>query len=236
MLRNLVVAITGASGAIYGVRLLDVLLAAGRSVHLVISPAGAEVLRLELGLKVDCERFRLEDLLPPEAALATDSPLRRWLARSNQSASGRRQPAEQTAAVPQQPKRRGTVYYHRYQDFFAPIASGSHLTGGMAVCPCSMDTLAAIASGLSANLIQRAADIHLKERRPLILVPRETPLSAIQLDNMRRAAEAGAVLLPAMPGFYHDPNEIGDLVDFVVGRVCDQLSVEHQLFRRWGQK
>jgi 4-hydroxy-3-polyprenylbenzoate decarboxylase len=202
-------------------------LAAGRNVHLVISPAGAQVLRLELGLEVDLERFRVEDVLPTESALAADSPLRRWLARNDAGSSS-------TGA--KRPERRGTVYYHRYQDFFAPIASGSHLTGGMAICPCSMDTLAAVATGLSANLIQRAADIHLKERRPLVLVPRETPLSSIQLDNMRRAAEAGAVVLPAMPGFYHDPREMGDLVDFIVGRVCDQLSVEHHLFRRWGEK
>jgi 4-hydroxy-3-polyprenylbenzoate decarboxylase len=104
----------------------------------------------------------------------------------------------------------------------------------MVICPCSGSTVSAIACGASNNLIQRAADVHLKERRPLILVPRETPLSTIQLDNMKRCAEAGAVVLPAMPGFYHGPQSIADLVDFVVARICDQLRVEHCLMRRWG--
>lgn len=229
MSRNLVLAITGASGAIYGVRLLEVLLAAGRSVHLLISPAGAKVLELELGLRVDLERFCLADLLPPESDLDADSPLQRFRSRAAVgSESGSLGESGSDSA--------GTVHHHHYQDYTAPVASGSHLTGGMAICPCSMDTLGAIASGLSTNLVQRAADIHLKERRRLILVPRETPLSAIQLENMRRVAEAGAVVLPAMPGYYHEPQQIGDLVDFVVGRVCDQLSVEHHLLRRWGQK
>ena len=106
----------------------------------------------------------------------------------------------------------------------------------MVVCPCSMGTLGSIANGLSANLIHRAADVHLKERRKLIVVPRETPLSVVQLENMRRAAEAGAVVLPAMPGYYHGPRGMRDLVDFIVGRVCDQLEVEHHLLRRWGER
>jgi 4-hydroxy-3-polyprenylbenzoate decarboxylase len=116
----------------------------------------------------------------------------------------------------------------------ASIASGSFLTDGMVVCPCSGSTVSAIAHGASNNLIQRAADVHLKERRKLVLVPRETPLSVIQLDNLRRCAEAGAIVLPAMPGFYHRPQSISDLVDFVVARICDQLGVEHELARRWG--
>jgi 4-hydroxy-3-polyprenylbenzoate decarboxylase len=132
---------------------------------------------------------------------------------------------------------RGTapIRYHHYTDFMAPLASGSFLTGGMVVCPCSGSTLSGIAHGASNNLIQRAADVHLKERRKLILVPRETPLSIIQLDNMRRAAEAGAVILPAMPGWYHGVKSLQDLVDFVVARILDQLGVPHQLMRRWGE-
>ena len=127
------------------------------------------------------------------------------------------------------------LHYHDYRDFMAGIASGSFLTGGMVVCPCSMGTVAAIAHGLSQNLIQRAADVHLKERRKLILVPRETPLGVVQLRNLLSCAEAGAVILPAMPAFYTRPRELADMVDFVVGRVCDQLGVEHALSRRWGE-
>ena len=114
-------------------------------------------------------------------------------------------------------------------------ASGSFLTGGMAVVPCSMGTVAAIAHGLSQNLIHRAADVHLKERRKLILVPRETPLHLIHLRNLVACAEAGAVVLPASPGFYTKPRSLQDAVDFVVARVCDQLGVPHRLLQRWGE-
>jgi 4-hydroxy-3-polyprenylbenzoate decarboxylase len=199
---NLVLAITGASGAAYAVRLLDVLLAAGRDVDLTISPAGQAVLREELGRNVALDAFRLGDLLPSDR---TKSP---------------------------QP---GKLRYYHHQDLMAPIASGSYLTAGMIVCPCSGGTLAAIAHAMGTNLIHRAAEVHLKERRKLILVPRETPLSLPQLDNMKRAAEAGAIVLPASPGFYHGAKSIGDLVDFVVARICDQLGVEHKLIRRWGE-
>jgi 4-hydroxy-3-polyprenylbenzoate decarboxylase len=128
----------------------------------------------------------------------------------------------------------GQVQYHHYRDFRAGIASGSFLTSGMVVCPCSMGTVAAIAHGLSQNLIHRAADVHLKERRRLVLVPRETPLNIVQLRNLTSCVEAGAVVLPAMPAFYTRPRSLEDAVDFVVGRVCDQLGVEHQLLSRWG--
>jgi len=124
--------------------------------------------------------------------------------------------------------------YHHFKDFRAGIASGSFLTAGMVVCPCSMGTLAAIAQGHSENLIHRAADVHLKERRKLVLVPRETPLGMVQLRNMLAVTEAGAVVLPAAPGFYHRPKALGDLVDFIVARICDQLGVEHPLSSRWG--
>jgi flavin prenyltransferase len=197
---DLVVALTGASGSPYGVRLLEVLLRAGRTVHLTLSPAAAEVLEHETGRRVRLDRFALADLLGDEAA----------------------------AAGP------GQVHYHHFQDFRAGIASGSFLTAGMAVCPCSMGTAAAIAHGLSQNLIHRAADVHLKERRRLVLVPRETPLHVVQLRNLTRCAEAGAVVLPAMPAFYTRPRDLSDAIDFIVGRVCDQLGVAHDLLRRWG--
>jgi len=198
---DLVLALTGASGAPYGVRLLEVLLQVGRRVHLTLSPAGAEVLQQELDRRVCLECFALADLLGDTAKDV---------------------PAEQ-------------VVYHHYRDFRAGIASGSFLTAGMVVCPCSMGTVAAIAHGLSQNLIHRAADVHLKEKRRLILVPRETPLHVVQLRNLVACAEAGAVVLPAMPGFYTRPQSLQDAVDFIVGRVCDQLAVEHKLLRRWGQ-
>ncbi len=127
------------------------------------------------------------------------------------------------------------LHYHQFRNFQAGIASGSFLTGGMVICPCSMGTLAAIAHGISENLIHRAADVHLKERRKLVLVPRETPLGLIQLRNMTAVTEAGAVVLPAMPAFYTQPRTVADLIDFVVGRICDQLAVEHRLMERWGQ-
>ncbi len=127
------------------------------------------------------------------------------------------------------------LQYHHYRNFQAGIASGSFLTAGMVVCPCSMGTVAAIAHGTSENLIHRAADVHLKERRKLIVVPRETPLGVIQLRNLATLAEAGAVVLPAMPAFYTLPKTIDDMIDFIVGRVCDQLGVEHGLLNRWGE-
>jgi 4-hydroxy-3-polyprenylbenzoate decarboxylase len=196
---DLVLALTGASGAPYGVRLLEVLLRLGRTVHLTISPAAVEVMERELDRRVRLDHFALSDLL---GDAATGSP--------------------------------GRVEYHHFMNFQAGIASGSFLTGGMVICPCSMGTAAAIAHGLSQNLIHRAADVHLKERRKLILVPRETPLSAIHLRNLAACAEAGAVVLPAMPAFYTLPRTLQDQVDFIVGRVCDQLGVEHQLLHRWG--
>lgn len=197
---DLVLAMTGASGAGYGLHLLKVLLRAGRTVHLTLSPAAVEVLREEEDCNVQLHDFRLEDLLGEDALLAGP----------------------------------GQVHYHHYQDFRAGIASGSFLTAGMAVCPCSMGTVSAIAHGTSQNLIHRAADVHLKERRKLVLVPRETPLSVVQLRNLTACAEVGAVVLPAMPAFYTRPKTLTDCLDFIVGRICDQLGVEHDLLKRWG--
>lgn len=227
MTQNLVLAVTGASGAIYAVRLLEVLLGAGRDVHLVMSRAGAEVFRHELGLEVDLDDFRPESLQLGEGPAARSSSLHRLWVESLAAREGQQESPS--------PGQRGRLEYHRNDDFMSPIASGSHLTSGMVVCPCSGGTMSAIAHAASTNLIHRAADVHLKEGRKLVLVPRETPLSAIQLENMRRVVEAGAVVLPAMPGFYHGVRSIVDLVDFVVARICDQLGVEQNLIQRWGK-
>ena len=195
----LVVGITGASGAAYAVRLLEVLLEAGREVHLAISPSGQAVIETELGLAVDLDRFDVAALLrrPPPAG--------------------------------------GVLHYHHYKNLMAPIASGSFLTAAMVICPCSGSTLSAIAHSMGENLIHRAAEVHLKERRKLVVVPRETPLSLPQLKNMQAIHEAGAVVLPAAPGFYHGAATVADLVDFVVARICDQLCVANSLIRRWGE-
>jgi flavin prenyltransferase len=130
----------------------------------------------------------------------------------------------------------GQLRAYGREEWFAPVASGSNPPRAMVVCPCTMGTLAAIANGLSDNLIERAADVVLKERRLLILVPRETPLSVVHLENMLRLARSGAVILPANPGFYHHPKSAEDLVDFVVARVLDHLGVAHELMPRWGQE
>ncbi len=128
----------------------------------------------------------------------------------------------------------GQLKVYGREEWFAPLASGSNPPDAMVVCPCTMGTLAAIAAGLSKDLIERAADVVLKEGRKLVLVPRETPFSAIHLENMLRLARAGAVILPPNPGFYHHPQTVQDLVDFVVARILDQIGVPHQLMRRWG--
>jgi 4-hydroxy-3-polyprenylbenzoate decarboxylase len=149
-------------------------------------------------------------------------------------------------ALPAQPREATRLLAGRYgardgqlevfgrEDWMAPVASGSNPADAMAICPCTMGTLAAVAHGLADNLIERAADVMLKERRPLVLVPRETPLSAIHLENMLALARAGAVIVPPAPGFYARPQSIADLVDFVVARVLDQLGVPHALGPRWG--
>ena len=191
---DLVLAMTGASGAPYAVRLLQTLCKLGRTIHLAISPSAVQVLREETGLKLSADRF--------DAAVFGDlSP--------------------------------GRLVFHDHRDFSAGIASGSFLTGGMVIIPCSMSTLGAIAHGVTTNLITRAADVHLKERRKLIVVPRETPLSLIHLENMLQLTRAGGIVLPAMPGWYHRPRQLDDLVDFIVGRICDQLGISNQLIARW---
>jgi 4-hydroxy-3-polyprenylbenzoate decarboxylase len=192
-------ALTGASGMPYGIRLLECLLASGARVYLLYSQAAQIVARQEMDLALP-GRARDAEAFFSERFGAAAGQLR---------AFGR-------------------------EEWFAPVASGSNPADAMVVCPCTMGTLAAVAQGLADNLIQRAADVMLKERRPLILVPRETPLSAIHLENMLRLARAGAVVLPANPGFYHRPASVEAIVDFVVARVLDQLRIAHQLMQRWG--
>lgn len=191
----LVVAVTGASGAPYAVRLLEALAAAGRDVWLVVSPHGWRLLDTESGVA------SLGDLRARVGSALWDAHV--------------------------------TVFDDG--DRGARPASGSARTAGMVVCPCSMGTVAAVAAGTSRSLVERAADVTLKERRPLVLVPRETPLSAIHLENMLRVTRAGAVVLPAAPGFYHRPGTVAELVDFVVARVLDQLGVDHAVGRRWAE-
>lgn len=227
MKRNLAVAITGASGAAYSVRLIEVLLAAGCDVHLTISPSGQAVLKHELDLAIDLENFNKANLLLEAERSATDAKLIALRARAGIS-------SEESSVLAVQLGNTGEIHYHHYQDMMAPLASGSFLTSGMVICPCSGSTLGAIANGMGNNLIHRAAEVHLKERRKLVLVTRETPLSLPHLDNLRKTAEAGAVVLPASPGFYHGARTIRDLVDFIVGRICDQLGIENMMVSRWG--
>ena len=197
-------ALTGASGMAYGVRLLECLLHAGQRVQLVYSQAAQIVARQEMDFE-----------LPSRPAEARESLLARFshiaeVDRNNLQVFGR-------------------------EEWFAPLASGSNPPDAMIVCPCTMGTLAAIAQGLSDKLIERAADVVLKEGRKLVLVPRETPFSAIHLENMLRLVRAGAVILPPSPGFYHHPQNVQDIVDFVVARVLDQIGVAHTLMQRWGE-
>jgi flavin prenyltransferase len=227
MKQNIVVAITGASGATYAIRLMEVLAAAGCDVHLTISAAAQTVLKQELDLTVDLENFNPSMLMLDTGPTPKDTKLQ-----TIRSMAGISSDSSNVLAVGSGEP--GEFHYHHYRDFLAPIASGSYTTDGMVICPCSSGTLSAIVHGTSTNLIQRAAEVHLKERRKLILVPRETPLSLVMLDNLRRAAEAGAIILPAMPAFYHGVKSIGDLVDFIVARICDQLGIENSLIQRWG--
>lgn len=192
--RPIVMAVTGASGAPYAVRLLETLVAHERRVSLIVSDHGLRLLDTELGIRSVAE---LRDRVGSGA----------W---------------------------DEMVHVYDDRDRGAAPASGSALTAGMVICPCSMGTLSALAAGASRSLVERAGDVALKERRRLILVPRETPYSAIHLDNMLTLTRAGAIVLPASPGFYHRPRTIDDLVNFVVARVLDHLGVEHALVPRWG--
>ncbi len=195
---EIVVAITGASGSIYGLRLVEELLRAGRPVTLLLSRPGLEVLRYETGLDWQGPAAQLEAQM--RAHFGAGEQLRHFAA----------------------------------DDLFAPVASGSAAPAAVVIVPCSMGTAGRIAAGSSDSLIERVADVALKERRELLLVPRETPFSQIHLQNLLRLSRAGAHILPAMPAFYHRPSTLAELVDFVVGKILDSLRIEHRLVPRWG--
>ncbi|MCH2203728.1 MAG: UbiX family flavin prenyltransferase [Fuerstiella sp.] len=215
---SIVVAITGASGSAYAIRLLQGLLKFNHTVDLVVSEAARQVMQHEIGIPFPSDTASESEWKSLIAGCLSDWNAKSW----------KLKPLE-TAQLA------GSLRVHHSLDFSAGIASGSSETRGMVICPCSTGTLSAVSSGASANLIHRAADVHLKERRRLILVPRETPLSRITLTNMLTATDAGAVVLPAMPGYYHRPGDIADLIDFVVARICDQLQIKHDFSSRWGE-
>lgn len=198
--RTVALAITGASGAAYGLRLLECLLQAGVRVPLMLSQPGQVVIAMETDLR-----------LP-----GTPREIERFL-------------AEHYGAAP------GQLQVYGKDQWTAPLASGSGAPDAMVVCPCTSGTLAAIATGSSDHLLERAADVVIKEQRKLILVHREMPVSAIHLEHMLKLARLGVVIMPANPGFYHRPQKIEDLVDFVVARILDHLGVAHQLAPRWGE-
>ena len=193
-------ALSGASGMAYGLRLLECLLAADIDVNLLVSHAAHLVTKQELGVALPARASDLEYQLS-ESLDTRDGQLR---------------------------------VYGR-EDWNAPVASGSNPADAMVICPCSMGTLAAIAHGTSDNLIERAADVMLKEQKKLILVPREAPFSTLHLENMLKLSRMNAVILPANPGFYHRPQSVEDIIDFIVARILDQLGVEHALMERWGE-
>lgn len=197
--RTVTLAITGASGAQYGLRLLECLLAAKCRVYLLISDAARVVIATETDVQL------------PEPAQFENYLSTRFGAASQQ------------------------LQIFSRDDWMAPVASGSSAPTSMVICPCSMGSLAAIAAGMSNNLIERAADVALKERRQLILVPRETPYSQIHLENMLKLTQMGAIIMPASPGFYRRPTCVAELVDFVVARILDQLGIEQHLIQRWGE-
>ena len=199
--QDIALAMTGASGVQYGLRLLECLIAAGRPVHLMLSKPAIVVIGMETDEKMPGRPAEIE-----------------------------RHFGERFKAAP------GQLRVYGQDEWTACVASGSGAPGAMVVCPCSMATLSAIAVGASRSLIERAADVMLKERRTLIIVPRETPLSIIHLRNMLAVAEAGGLVLPANPGFYHRPAGVGELVDYVVARILDQLGVGQDLMPGWGEE
>ncbi len=197
-MKNIVVGITGASGAIYGLRLIEELLRAEMQVTTLLTNAGRQVLAFETGLEISEN---------PQECL---QQLKKYFNAGD------------------------NLSHYGLNNFFAPVASGSSAPDAVVICPCSMGTLGRIAAGLSDNLLERVADVALKENKKLLLVPRETPFNQIHLENLLRLSEAGAQILPAMPGFYQQPETVADLVNFVVGKVLDSLDIEHHLFKRWG--
>lgn len=197
--KQITIAFTGASGAPYGLKLVEALIAADYQVFLLISSAARVVLATEVDIKVPAN---------PETATAFFT--QHFTAKE------------------------GQVRVFGKDEWFSPVASGSAAPKQMVVCPCSTGTLSSISTGKSDNLIERAADVVIKERGQLILVPREMPLSTIHLENMLKLSQIGATIMPAAPGFYHNPNSIEDLVDFVVARILDHLGIDQVLMARWG--
>jgi 4-hydroxy-3-polyprenylbenzoate decarboxylase len=197
MKRGWIVGITGASGAMYGVRLCERLLDMGLPVHLLITEAGWRVLKEELGWDAARRQATLDEKFLGRAA---------------------------------------SYRYYPIADIGAAVASGTFRVHGMVVAPCSMGTLAAIAHGLSDNLLERAADVTLKEGRRLVLVPRETPVHSIHLQNMLTLSQMGVRLVPASPGFYNRPQTIEEIVDFLVGKILDSMGIDHELYKRWGEE
>lgn len=198
--KQVALAITGASGAPYARRLLEVLLASDITVHLMISAAGRIVLADELDWKLPARAGDIKSML-----------------------------VDQFGCQPHQ------IHVYGEQQWSAPLASGSHRVPTLIVCPCTMGTLSSIAVGQSDNLINRAADVMLKENRKLILVPREAPFSAIHLENMLKLSRLGVCILPPSPGFYFRPTQLDEIIDFVVARILDQTGIEHTLMPRWGE-
>jgi len=198
--KQIAIAITGASGAPYSKRLLEVLLAQGITVHLMISAAGRILLADELDWKLPARASDIKKQLVTEFSCADD-----------------------------------LLHVYGEQQWSSPLASGSHRVPTMIVCPCTMGTLSSIAVGSSDNLINRAADVMIKEQRKLIIVPRETPFSAIHLENMLKLSRLGVCVLPPNPGFYFKPNSLTEVIDFVVAKILDQAAIEHNLMPRWGE-
>lgn len=203
------VAVTGASGSIYAVRLIGELLSGGHDVDLIISPSALLVIKHELEVSLDSKNIEekilnlVKENLTSQKDLILDSSIK------------------------------GSLTCHDYNNIASSLASGSAGKKNMIVCPCSMGTLARIATGLSGNLIERAADCVIKESGNLVLIPRETPLSAIHLENMLKLSRLGVKIIPAMPGFYNKPQSVEDMVNFVIGKVLDSLGIENNLFKRW---
>ena len=197
--KTITVALTGASGMPYGIRLLEILLKQGHRVYLLYSQAAQIVAQQEMALTLSPRPKETEAFLNGYFNVEP-----------------------------------GLLKVFGREEWFAPVASGSNPADAMVICPCTMGTLSAVAAGLGQKLIERAADVMLKEQRKLIIVARETPFSAIHLENMLKLAHSGAVILPANPGFYHLPESIQDIVDFIVARILDQLGVTHTLLPRWG--
>ncbi len=230
-MKKIIIGITGASGSVYAARLISALLKTETEVHLVISDLGLKVMAHELGTG-----YPVKEKTPA-------SPSPQSSPRREEEKKGSLQKAAENsliealfAEMENEPGNTGRLRRHDCHDLFAEIASGSFPTDAMVIIPCSMKTLSGVANGYTTNLLERSADVCLKERRPLILVTRESPLSHVHLTNMLKAHEAGAVIMPASPGFYHLPQTYDDLVNFMVSRVMDQLKIEHKNPVRWGSE